>query len=162
YFAAEGDFSSAGAIHVGILDKLDKNFAQIEAGMFGYGRAVTGMSTPLGDGNVLAAAEIVHLDGPWDRSDDYRTVNGTLPSPRGTTDNGFSLTGMAYTGRWFATDLIPERAVDSGLIGRFGTLDPTDGGEAQRFSLSTRWSERDADQMTRVTAYAIRSDLDLF
>jgi hypothetical protein len=163
YFASEGDFASAGAIHLDAVDRLERNFAQVEAGSFGHRRAVAGMSVPAGlDGTVLAAGEVVHFDGPWERSDDLRKLNGLLRYSRGTYDNGFAVTGMAYTGSWYATDQIPERAVSSGLIGRFGTLDPTDGGEAQRFSLSTRWSRRDADSRTRANAYIVRSDLALF
>jgi hypothetical protein len=163
YFASEGDFASAGAIHLDVYDRLDKNFAQVEYGSFGHERAVTGVSVPVGiDGTVLAAGEIVRFDGPWERPDELRKLNGLLRYSRGSSDNGFAITGMAYTGAWYATDQIPERAVASGLIGRLGTLDPTDGGEAQRFSLSTRWSQRDAEGQSRVSAYLIRSDLALF
>src|SRR5262249_2010215 len=52
--------------------------------------------------------------------------------------------------------------VTSGLIDRFGTLDPTDGGQSSRFSLSGRWSQSDKDSASRVDAYAIRSTLALF
>ena len=47
---------------------------------------------------------------------------------RATPANGWNLTGMAYTGRWNATDQIPQRAVDSGQLGRFDLIDATDGG----------------------------------
>jgi hypothetical protein len=80
----------------------------------------------------------------------------------GSYDNGFAVTAMAYSGDWFATSQIPQRAVDTGLIDRFGTLDPTDGGEAQRFSLSGRWHETNRDWATRVNAYLIKSRLTLF
>ena len=69
---------------------------------------------------------------------------------------------MAYANRWNSTDQVAERAITSGLIGRFGTLDPTDGGNASRFSLSGRWSQSDKDSATRVTAYAINSSLNLW
>ena len=37
---------------------------------------------------------------------------------------------------WFATDQMPLRAVQSGLIGRFGTLDPDLGGKTSRYIAS--------------------------
>ena len=49
-----------------------------------------------------------------------------------------------------------------GLIGRYGNIDPTDGGFAHRYSLSARWNETDADGATRVNAYVVKSDLALF
>jgi hypothetical protein len=163
YFAEYGDFASAGAIDLDIVDRLPKNFAQLEIGSFGHRRAVGVASVPAGiDGVVLAAVELVHFDGPWERPDEQKKLNAVLRWSRGTIDNGFAITGMAYKGTWFATDQIPERAVDSGLISRFGILDPTDGGDAERFSLSARWTRKDEDGQTRGNAYAIRSSLDLF
>jgi len=163
YFAAEGDFSSAGAVHLDIADRLEKDFAQIEAGSFGHRRAVTGMSAPMGlDGTLLVAGEYLLFDGPWDRPDDLRRLNGIARYSRGTYDNGVAVTAMAYSGKWFSTDQIPQRAVDSGLIGRYGNLDPTDGGNSQRYSLSGRWHETTADGATRVNVYVIKSDLSLF
>ncbi|WP_072386050.1 TonB-dependent receptor [Hyphomicrobium sp. CS1BSMeth3] len=163
YFAAEGDFASAGAVHLDIVDKLERNFAQVEVGSFGHRRAVTGMSAPVGvDGIVLVAGELQHFNGPWEHPDELRKLNGVMRFARGTYDNGFALTAMAYSGKWNATSQIPLRAVDGGLIGRFGNLDPTDYGEAQRFSLSGRWHETTATTATRINAYAIKSDLKLF
>ena len=63
---------------------------------------------------------------------------------------------------WYATDQIPQRAVDQGLIGRYGNIDPTDGGFAHRYSLSARWNETNAEGATRVNAYVVKSDLALF
>jgi TonB-dependent receptor-like protein len=163
YFASEGDFASAGAIHLDVFDRLDKNFAQVEIGSFGHRRAVTGMSPPVGvAGTVLVAGEVVSFDGPWERPDELQRLNGILRYSSGSYDNGFALTAMAYSGNWFAASQIPLRAVEAGLIDRFGTLDPTDGGHAQRFSLSGRWNQTTADWATRVNAYLIKSDLTLF
>jgi hypothetical protein len=163
YFASEGDFSSAGAVHLDVVDSLEKNFAQLEIGSFGHRRAVTGMSAPVGlDGTIMIAGEAVKFDGPWDRPDDLRKLNSVVRYSNGTYENGFALTAMAYSGHWYATDQIPQRAVDEGFIGRFGYIDPTDGGVSHRYSLSARWHETDANSATRVNAYLVKSDLDLF
>jgi hypothetical protein len=69
---------------------------------------------------------------------------------------------MAYSAGWDSTDQIPQRAVDRGLIDRFGAIDPTDGGRTTRYSLSYN-TERTYDNGTlKVIAYAIQSRLDLF
>ena len=163
YFAADGDFASAGSIYLDVADKLEKNFAQVEVGSFGHRRAVAGTSAPVGlAGTVLVAGEIVNFDGPWDRPDDLRRLNGVMRYSNGSYDNGFALTAMAYSGHWFSTDQIPSRAVESGLIGRFGNIDPTDGGFAHRYSLSGRWHETTAEAATRINAYVVKSDLSLF
>lgn len=163
YFASEGDFSSAAVIHLGVDDKLDKNFAQFEIGSFGHRRVVTGMSAPAGlDGTMLIAGEVVGFDGPWDRPDEFKKLNGVLRYSNGTYDNGFAVTAMAYSGNWYATDQIPMRAVEDGIIDRYGYLDPTDGGVSHRYSVSGRWHQTDASAATRVNAYLIKSDLSLY
>lgn len=163
YFASEGDFASAGAVHLDVADKLERNFAQVEIGSFGHRRTVTGMSAPAGlNGTMLVAGEAVTFDGPWDRPDDVQKLNGVLRYSNGTYANGFAVTAMAYSGKWYATDQIPLRAVDDGRIDRWGYIDPTDGGSSHRYSLSGRWAETTADTATRVSAYAIKSDLQLF
>jgi Carbohydrate-selective porin, OprB family len=59
----------------------------------------------------------------------------------GTQPNGYNITAMAYDASWNSTDQIPRRAVDSGLIGRFGAVDPTDGGTSSRYSVSGEWRQ---------------------
>ncbi|HEX9466337.1 MAG TPA: TonB-dependent receptor [Alphaproteobacteria bacterium] len=162
YYADEGDFSSAGAIHLGYVDRLERSIAEVSGGMYGYARTLLATSTPAGAGNWIAAGELLHNDGPWTHPDDYQKVNGVLRYAEGTDNDGFAVAAMAYGGRWNSTDQIARRAVDQGLVGRFGSLDPTDGGDASRFSLSGRWAESDGNQTTRVSAYAIHSELELF
>jgi hypothetical protein len=162
YFAEEGDFSSAGAVRLDYVDSLPRDLAEISVGNFGYARGFGARSTQSGVGNWLAAGEALHNDGPWKNADDYQKGNGVLRYSQGTPNDGVAVTGMAYAGRWNATNQVARRATDNGLIDRFGALDPTDGGDASRFSLSGRWSESDAAGVTRLSAYAIRSELELF
>ena len=162
YFAEDGDFATAGSLRLGLVDSLDRPVVQATAGSFGYRRGLAAGSAPLGAGTLLGAVEAAAYDGPWRRPDALRRVNGVLRYSQGTESDGFSLTGMAYSGRWHSTDQVPARAVSEGLIGRFGTLDPTDGGRSQRFSLSGRWARTGEFGTTRANAYAIRSTLDLY
>ncbi|MBN8912880.1 MAG: TonB-dependent receptor, partial [Rhizobiales bacterium] len=163
YFASEGDFSSAGAVHLDVVDMPKPNFAKVEIGEFGHRRAVTAASAPVGvDGTLMVAGEIARFDGPWENPDDVRRLNGVVRYANGSYNNGFALTAMAYSGHWNATDQIPAYAVDQGFIGRFGEIDPTDGGASHRYSLSGRWHETDADTATRINAYIVKSDLALF
>src|SRR5262249_16050461 len=80
----------------------------------------------------------------------------------GPADSRSSITGMAYNAGWYSTDQIPQRAIDNGLIGRFGAIDPTDHGETSRYSLSYNISRRTENTAFAFTAYAIQSRLDLF
>jgi outer membrane receptor protein involved in Fe transport len=162
YYADEGDFSSAGAVHLNLLDKLPKNLIQGTYGSFGYWRGLSINSTPVGPGNLLTAFELNRYDGPWDVPDRIRKYNGVARYSQGTNADGFSVTAMAYQNHWTSTDQVPQRAIDQNLITRYGTLNPTDGGEASRQSLSMRWSSLNPYGATRLEAYAIHSTLKLY
>ena len=162
YFADQGDFATAGSANINYTNALDQAMVRIGGGDDGYGRALIAMSPRTGRGRALAALEVQHNDGPWSRPDDYRKVNGLLRYTQGDAVNGFSITAMGYRGKWHATDQIPDRAVRDGTIGRFETLDPTDGGNSARYSGSLEWQRTKGNAATKLTAYGIASDLDLF
>lgn len=158
YYAAEGDFSSVGSVRMGLVDAFPTTLSA-SAGTAGDQRLFAGTSFDVRGGKLIAAGEAVHLDGPWDHPDDLRKLNAAL---RYATDDA-SLTAMYYRGTWNATTDQPQRAVEQGLIGRFGTLDPTDGGQAERFSLSGDWRHEIAGGgQVFANAYAIRSQLTLW
>ena len=162
YFAEEGDFSSAGAIRLDYVDRLERNIVAGTVGSHDYYRGFAAGSVPVAQGSLTGAGEFTFYDGPWQEPDDLRKYNGLVRYAQGTRRNGFSLTGMGNSTEWTSTDQIPLRAVESGLIDRYGTLDPTDGGDSYRYSLSGRWSQSEGDQTSQLSAYAIRSNLNLY
>src|SRR5205823_5588391 len=91
-----------------------------------------------------------------------RKVNGVVRYSRGDAVNGLSVTGMGYRATWNATDQVPQRAIDAGLIDRFGALDPTDGGDTYRYSGTVEWQRTHNNATTKVVAYGIGYDLNLF
>jgi hypothetical protein len=161
YYASEGDFSSAGAIYIRLPDRIRDQLA-LSAGTLGERRLFTGGTRDLAQGRLLAAVELSKLDGPWTHPDDARKVNAVLHYSAGSASDGFSLTAMAYRGRWNATTDQPERAVSAQLIDRYGTLDPSDGGKAERFSLSGNYAKAWGRWRLSASAYAIRSQLMLW
>jgi hypothetical protein len=162
YFADEGDFSAAGAANVNYVNQLDRPIVSLSAGNDGWGRVFGAASPRVGGGNLLAAIEVNHNDGPWVRPDDYQKVNGVLRYSRGDNRNGFSLTGMGYRADWDSTDQVPERAIASGLIPRFGLLDSTDGGKASRESISAEFQRSSGPSSLRATGFLLRNSLKLF
>ncbi|WP_224741292.1 TonB-dependent receptor [Bradyrhizobium sp. 2S1] len=162
YYADKGDFASAGAVDINYLDRLSKNVVELTAGSFGYQRAMAAGSTKVGDGTLLAAFEANKYNGPWAVPDDIRKLNGVLRYSQGTATDGFSLTAMAYSNGWNSTDQVAQRAIDQGLIGRYGSLNPTDGGTSSRFSLSGNWAQSSTYGQTKANAYVIRSSLQLY
>jgi hypothetical protein len=162
YSAADGDFASAGSAAITYANRLAQGVATATIGQNGYARTAIAASPDVGKGSLLYALELLHNDGPFVHPDDYQKVNGVLRYSEGYANNGFSVTAMAYHGKWDATDQIPKRAVDNGTLGRFDAIDPTDGGSARRASLSGVWRRSGTDQSSRVSAYVIRNQLDLY
>jgi hypothetical protein len=162
YFAEDGDFSSVGTARISYAEQLREDSATLTAGSFDFQRAVVTGSPALGPGHLVYGVEYQHNDGSWDLPANYRKANAVLRYASGTADNGFNVTAMGYSAKWDSTDQIPQRAVDAGAIGRYGYVDPTDGGKAQRFSLSGEWRAATDTTTTTFAAYAIRSRLNLF
>ncbi len=162
YFADEGDFASAGAAHIALFDTLPRGIASATIGQRGYDRTLLAKSAGVGAGHLLGAVEVAHNDGPWDHPEKFHRFNSVLRYSLGEGDTQQSLTAMAYTANWDSTDQVPLRAVESGLIDRYGALDPTDGGKTARYSLSYELERRIGDGDFRFNAYAIASRLDLF
>jgi outer membrane cobalamin receptor len=162
YFAEEGDFSAAGATHIQLTDRLEGGAGEIGGGGQGYRRGFVAKSYAAGSGHLTYAFEGYHNDGPWTRPDDFRKANGLLRYAEGDAQGGFSVTAMAYQGKWNSTDQVARRAVDGGQIGRFDAIDSTDGGAAQRYSLSGAWRRAQFGGLTEANAYAVGSRLNLF
>jgi hypothetical protein len=160
YDADVGNFGSAGSAHLEFFKTLPENFFQVEGGMYGYARAVFGVSQKLGSGNLLYGGEAYYDDGPWTHPDGYAKFNGLLTYSQGDDANGFSITARGYHGKWNSSDQIPVPATP--LVGFFGALNPTDGGNSQRYSLQAEWHRQRAKSKTKITVYGFYYDLDLF
>ena len=162
FYAAEGDFASAGAVNVSYANTLAQGIASVGIGQNGYRRTLLADSPSLGDGKLLYALELFGNNGPFVVPDRYKKSNGVLRYSQGTEGNGFNVTLMAYNASWHATDQIPQRAVANGSLGRFDAVDQTDGGQSSRYSLSSGWRQTSGTTSTQVNAYVVRSRLDLF
>jgi outer membrane receptor protein involved in Fe transport len=162
YFAESGDFSLAGSASLDYLGVLDAPFAEVTLGGHGFKRLLAAGSRTVADQTWLGAIELEGNDGPWDVPENLKKTNAVLRYSQGSPSRGISITGMAYKSSWTSTDQVPQRAIDSGELGRFGSLDPTDGGKTQRISLSGKWFDKGAEGETQVSAYAIDYRFDLF
>lgn len=161
YYANVGDFGAAGSAHVVFFTALPRNFVKVEGGSYGYGRTVFGLSRPLGTGTLLYGGEAYHDNGPWStHEDNYYKYNGLVTYSHGATAHGFVIMAHAYRGTWHSSDQIPVNAVP--LVGYFGALNPTDGGESQRYSLQSEWHRQGAISRTKIAAWGFYYDLDLF
>ncbi|MEZ0390152.1 MAG: TonB-dependent receptor plug domain-containing protein, partial [Verrucomicrobium sp.] len=191
YTAANGDLSTAGSANFNLFDFLDRNIASFEIGENNYYRGLIAGSIRLdspvapAEGPLVTGAknagknpqpvspegpiqgltyalEYNTYDGPWALPEDFQRWNGLLRYFNGTEDDYFTATLMGYKGEWNSSDQIPNRAIKDGRIDRFDNVDPTTGGESQRYSLNVAWQTTDGDVVTKGNVYGIYYDLDLF
>lgn len=150
YFANQGDFATAGAVNLVSRDDFEHSAAAFGiVGSPGHGsagyRALVIASPKFQDMPVKAtfAAEIGRQDGPFDNPenwDKYKLFNKLTYAPTATST--LSLTEMSYAGNWHGSGQIPARAVAEGLIDRFGSLDPDEGGNTARHQLALQYHLR--------------------
>jgi hypothetical protein len=168
YAAEDGDFATTGSARIDYRRKLDGNFVDVGLGQKGYRRVLTAGSRALGepdsgDGRqLLAAVELMGNDGPWDQPENLIRRNAVLRLSDGSAAHGYALTAMAYSAAWTATEHVPQRAIDSGEIGRYGALSARDGGRTHRHSLSAEWGRLGEATASKASAYVIDYGLNLF
>jgi outer membrane receptor protein involved in Fe transport len=162
YYAQEGDFSAAGSARIRTLRKLATPLGVVELGGDGYRRVMAAGSFHLGAGDLLLAGERGKDNGPWTVPQNLNKTNLQAKYSQGAYGNGWSVGVNRYESSWTSTDQIPQRAIDSGLIGRFDTLDPTAGGRSARTGLTAEWARTDKGHKTQVNAWALSYNFDLF
>ena len=166
YFADTGDFSSAGSAAVQYRKNLERNIADLTVGGFGYRRALIAASAPLAPADAASASaigsagptlvgalELAHDNGPWVLREDFQKINALLRLSNEHAASGWSLDAVFYDASWNSTDQVPLSLVESGQLGRFSALDPTDGGSTGRKILSGEWHARDSQGYTKAAAY---------
>lgn len=158
YAAEVGDFSSAGSTTFNIYNSLEENFAELSVGEHGYYRFVSGNSFEVATGDLLFATEGQLNNGPWVLDDDLKKYNAIAKYSRDHGHLRAQVLATAYYSKWNATDQIPSRAVQSGLIDELGFIDDDLGGNTTRLSLSTKI---ETDEL-RVRAYGQYYDFNLF
>lgn len=158
----DGDFSAAGSARIELVDDLDGPLVRLEGGGGGYRRLLVGASTELAGATLLAGAESIRDDGPWQVPEDSDKVNTVVRLSRSESERAFHLTLLGGRADWTATDQIPARAVESGDLDRFGSLDSSDGGRTRRTGVTAQLWRADGDELRQVRAYVARSELDLY
>lgn len=157
YAADVGDFAAAGSVAMTTYDKLSADFVQATAGAFGYGRVLGAGSVDVAGGDLLLGIEGVVSEGPWVLDEDLRKVSALAKYSADLGEGRLRLSLSGYSSEWAATDQVPQRAVDSGLIPREGYIDPDLGGRSRRWVLTAGYQSPTWD----AAAYLIGSDFRL-
>jgi hypothetical protein len=164
YYAEVADFSSAGAAYLSTYRELDRALLKVGLGENGYATALAADSVALAGGNLTYGLQANRYDGPWTDIEEDATRNHLLLRYAGEGPSGgaWNVALMGYDATWNSADQVPRRALDSGTIGRFGSLDSNLGGATSRHSVSGDWTADVGAGRMRLNAYTIDYDLDLY
>jgi hypothetical protein len=160
YFADQGDFATAGGYELFYRNTIVPT-TSFTAGDYGYDRFFTAASPKFGAGTLLYAVEIAHDNGSFVKPDEYHRFNGVLRYSSTKGADAFAVTGLAYSGTFGSTDQVPQRAIDQGLINRYGYEDPSDGGNTYHYALSAQYTHAAPNGSFKADVYGVTSLLNL-
>ncbi|HTL34256.1 MAG TPA: TonB-dependent receptor [Kofleriaceae bacterium] len=173
YAARFGDFYTAGALELKTIDSLSaKGTVYLSGGSalagtrsFNLDRRMVAIASPefrANDKSILAA-EIGEQDGAFVHPQDFQR-GIAMGKWQGDVGRGrLKLETNWYTARWNQSGQLPVNLVESGALDRFGAIDPSEGGDAQRASVRAAYDLPAGEGGTvRAAAYGVRNQLDLF
>ncbi len=142
YFARYGDLATAGAIVFGLADSLKQSLVKFEGGQFNTYRSVGLFKAPSLRPGLTAyfGGELFASDSYFEQSQAFKRLNLMARANQQVGDGALTATLLTFSSGWNASGQVPQRAVDSGLITRFGSIDPTEGGQTSRTTGILRYS----------------------
>ena len=161
-----GNFATAGFVDFHYKKRLDENMVKLEVGQFGTLRGVGMM-------NLLAKQEKHHLyaagsfgssRGYFESPQHFRRYNGLMHYHSEISQRGFLTASIgAFSSNWDASGQIPVRAVEQGLISRWGAIDDTEGGNTHRMHAQLKYSHKNRNGgLWEHKAFYIRSGFELY
>ena len=143
YYANKGDFNTAGYVDFNTKEDIGSSEINFSYGQFNSMRTL-GMFNLLGNTpnqNAYVALEYIQFDGPYQSPQNFNRINlfGKYTTYLKGNDR-LSVSLSHFKSRWDASGQIPQRAVDSGMIDRWGALDDTEGGNTSRTNFNVEYN----------------------
>ncbi len=167
YYVQHGNLNTSGYVAFSTFNNISKSRVQVEAGRFNTFRTLA-MIDLLKKNKDKQSAYI---------ASDYYYTNGATINPQNF--NRFNIFGKynlaitnktqltaslsAFKSKWDASGQIPSRSVKDGSIDRFGSLDPSEGGNTERYNANVILSHSFNNGSTwENQAYYARNKFSLF
>jgi outer membrane receptor for Fe3+-dicitrate len=142
--AEKGNFNTAGYVDFKTANSVDRNMVKVEGGMFNSARIV-GVFNLLNEKQKAkqqswyASSEYNYSDGYFDNPQHFNRFNFYTKYYGKVSEKSFlQLSASTLYSKWDASGQIPDRAVAEGLIGFYGSLDPTEGGVTARSNFNAQ------------------------
>jgi outer membrane cobalamin receptor len=136
YYTQHGNLNTAGYVSFATFKNIPKSLVQVEGGRFNSFRtlAIIDLLKKNKDKqSAYVAADFNYTDGPTLNKQNFKRFNVSGKYNLSISDNTqLTVSVSSFTSNWNASGQIPERAVADGTIDRFGSIDPTEGGNTER------------------------------
>ncbi|MFZ1451513.1 MAG: TonB-dependent receptor, partial [Ferruginibacter sp.] len=136
YYAQHGDFNTAGYVSFASFKNINNSRIQVEGGRFNSFRTLAMLDLIKKNKDkqsAYIAADFNYTDGPTIAKQNFKRLNLFGKYNLSITDNTkLTASVSTFTSKWNASGQIPDRAVKDGTISRFGSIDPTEGGNTER------------------------------
>lgn len=138
YYTGQGNLNTAGYVSYSTYNNIPSSRIQVEAGRFNTFRTlalIDLLKKNKDKQSAYVAGEFYYTDGPTINKQNFNRFN--LFGKYNHAINGrtqLTVSASAFRSKWDASGQVPERAIASGLIDRFGSIDPTEGGNTERYN----------------------------
>lgn len=140
YYADHGNLNTAGYVAFSTFNNIANSRVQVEAGRFNTYRALAMLDLIKKDKSkqsAYIAGEVNFTNGPTINPQHFKRFNIFGKYNLAINDRTqFTASISSFASGWNASGQVPERAMASGLIDRFGSIDPSEGGQTQRHNAS--------------------------
>ncbi|MBC7873870.1 MAG: TonB-dependent receptor, partial [Ferruginibacter sp.] len=148
YNASKGNLATAAYVEFTTKEFLDHNSLKMEAGQFNTQRVVglfkiLNKQTEKNRHQFYLASEYSHTDGYFKSPQNFHRFNmmGKYNAWFGNQSQ-LSIIASVLDSRWDASGQVPDRAVRTGMISRFGAIDDTEGGNTGRANITIKYNRQ--------------------
>ena len=165
YEAQFGNLATAGAVALQTRDRLDHNLVRLEGGAFNTIGLTTLYQVPLTGRRrgAYLAGQFYGTDGPFESPQNFQRFNLFGKFHVHLSEHAaLAVSVGGFSAAWDASGQIPQRAIASGRIGRFGAIDDLEGGKTARHNVTLRYEAGQGRRRFRLQGYASRYTFKLF
>ena len=146
YYTQHGNLNTAGYINFSTCNNIEKSRVQFEAGLFNTNRTLAMidlLKKNKDKQSAYVAADYYYTNGPSDNPQKFNRVNIFGKYNLALSDKTQLNASLSYSAsNWDASGQVSTRAIKSGLIDRYGSIDPSEGGNTTRANANINIAHR--------------------
>ena len=152
YYTQHGNLNTAGYVAFSTFNNIPDSRIQVEAGRYNTFRTLAMIDLLKNNKDkqsAYVAGEYYYTNGPTINKQNFNRFNLFGKYNLAISDRTQLTTSLsAFKSNWDASGQVPTRAIDDGTIDRFGSIDPSEGGETERYNANITLAHRFTNNTT--------------